>query len=946
MPDAGRLAPLDLTGVMKIKLPGQKLAALLGAVIVFLIGYGILLVPNSRLHKALLRTSYDWSFDLPFFKAPPLDDAEVVLVYLDEASHKSLNQPFNAPWDRSLHARLIDRLAAEGARLVIFDIVFSDPGPNPAADAALADALKRSGRVILAADDSPSEHAVGLIDASTLTLPLARFRESAAAWGTAQLRPDDDFIVRQHYHGKPGEDATTMTWAGARLLKLPVARDNNDRFDERWIRYYGGPQTIPHVSYSQALFRDGTRPNFFRDKIVIVGARPITGYSGERRDEFRSSYSTWSDKFIFMPAVEVHATAMLNLVREDWLTRLSPAGELGVLLISAILFGFGLSFFRPMPALLTAAAGVATIAVVAAVKFHLDRVWFPWAIVAAVQIPAGYLWTIAAKSIEWYVQKRRMEDERRKADAKIHEQASLLDKAQDAIIAYDLDGCVTYWNKGATRIFGWDATELLGTNPLNTVFAKQSQKLHDTWRTVLQSGEWSGELRLPTKTTPEIILESRWTLVRDDLGQAKSILVINTDITEKKTLEAQFLRTQRMESIGTLAGGIAHDLNNVLSPIMMGVELLQMRTQDPASLKMLKTIDASARRGADMVKQVLSFARGHVGERVTLHLGHLVKEMEKLVRETFPKNVTFKSAVAPDLHPISGDATQVHQILLNLCVNARDAMPNGGEITIKCDNVVLSDDDARRLTGVKPGPHVLLQATDTGTGMPPEVMARIFEPFFTTKEIGKGTGLGLSTVMSIIKSHGGSLDLESTVGVGTTFKVYLPAAEKAANHTQGSIPKEALQGKGETILLVDDEMAIREMTKTILANHNYNVLTAADGAEALAVAAQNPGKIKVVLMDMMMPVMDGATTIKNLNAKDPALRFIAISGLMKSDRFDEEVGLKDVSFLVKPFNAEKLLLILRRVLSGQTDAIRNLKMADAVSTGTRTPRMPAMASTP
>ena len=927
---------------MKTKLLRQKFAGLLGAALVFLLGYGILLVPSSRLHKLLVRASYDWSFDLPFFKNAPLDNSEVVLVYLDEASHKALGQPFNAPWDRAIHAKLIQRLKNEGARLVIFDIVFSDPGPNPAADQALAAALRDNGRVVLAADDSPSEHATGMIDANTLTLPHPLFRQAAAAWGTAQLRPEDDFIVRQHYHGKPGEDAVTMTWAGARLLKLPVAGKDDDRFDERWIRYYGGPQTIPHVSYSQALFADGTPPNFFRDKVVIIGARPITGYSGERRDEFRSSFSTWSDKFIFMPAVEVHATAMLNLVREDWLTRLSPAGELGVLLMASLLAGFGLSFFRPMPALLIAVAGIATVVVVAAVKFHLDRVWFPWAIVAAVQIPAGYIWSIAAKSLEWYVQKRRMEEERHRADEKIREQAALLDKAQDAIIAYDLNKHVTYWNPSATRIFGWDASEMLDTNPLETVFLKQAQKLNDTWRHVLHSGEWNGELRQPTKAGVEIILESRWTLVRDDLGDARSVLVINTDVTEKKTLEAQFLRTQRMESIGTLAGGIAHDLNNVLSPIMMGVELLQMRTQDAASLKMLKTIDASARRGADMVKQILGFARGHVGERVTLHLGHLVKEMEKLVRETFPKNVTFKSAIAHDLHPISGDATQVHQILLNLCVNARDAMPVGGEISIKCDNVTLTEDDTKRLTNVKPGNHVLLQVTDTGTGMTPEIMARIFEPFFTTKEIGKGTGLGLSTVMGIIKSHGGSLDLASTVGVGTTFKVYLPAVDKPTGPAQTAIPKEALQGKGETVLLVDDEMAIREMTKTILTNHGYDVLTAADGAEALAIAAKNPGKIKVVLMDMMMPVMDGATTIKNLNAKDASLRFVAISGLMKTDKFDEEVGLKDVSFLVKPFNAEKLLMILRRVLSGQTDAIRNLKMADAVSTGKRTLKMPAL----
>jgi PAS domain S-box-containing protein len=912
---------------MKSSFLRQHLAGLIGAAIVFVIGAAILVFPSLRPHKALVRASYDWSFDLPFFKAAPVEESEVVLVYLDEASHKSLGQPFNAPWDRRLHARLIQRLKSEGAKAVIFDIVFSDPGPNPAADAALAQSLRDAGNVILAADDSQSQHAAGLIAADSLTLPLPLFQRAAAGWGTAQLRPEDDFIVRQHYHGKPGEEPTSMTWAAARLAGLPVAKDATDRFHERWIRYYGGPQTLPNVSYSQAITPDGTRPNFFRDKIVVVGAKPITGFTGERRDEFRTSFAAWSDRFIFMPAVEVHATTMLNLVREDWLTRMSPAAELGTLAVAALVFGFGLSFFRPMPALAVGVAGIFTTMVVAAVKFNVDRVWFPWAIIAAVQIPAGFTWNVVSRSIEWYLQKRRMEAERRRADAKIHEQAALLDKAQDAIVAFDLAWHITYWNQGAARIYGWSTEKMLGVNPLETVFAKQATKLGETWRSALQLGEWKGELRQPTKEGKEIILESRWTLVRDDAGHALSMLVINTDITEKKTLEAQFLRTQRMESIGTLAGGIAHDLNNVLSPIMMGVELLQMRTQDPVSIKMLKTIDASARRGADMVKQVLSFARGHVGERVTLNVGHLVREMEKLVRETFPKNVTFKSSIATDLLPVSGDATQMHQILLNLCVNARDAMPSGGEITAKCENCLVTEADAARLTNIKPGNAILLQVTDTGTGMSPEIMARIFEPFFTTKEIGKGTGLGLSTVMSIVKSHGGALDLESTIGVGTTFKVYLPAAEKPAGPAQASISKDALRGKGETILLVDDEIAVRELTKAILTTHGYNVLTANDGAEAITLCSQNADKIKLVLMDMMMPVMDGATTMKKLNAKHPSLRFVAISGLMKADKFEEEVGLKDVSFLLKPFNAEKLLTTLHRVLSGQTGTIPSLKMA-------------------
>src|SRR5207237_5037035 len=307
--------------------------------------------------------------------------------------------------------------------------------------------------------------------------------------------------------------------------------------------------------------------------------------------------------------------------------------------------------------------------------------------------------------------------------------------------------------------------------------------------------------------------QSRWTLVRDSEGRPKSVFVINTDVTEQKNLETQFLRTQRMESIGTLAGGIAHDLNNVLSPILMGVELMKVKIKDEHSQQLLTTMAASARRGSDMVKQVLTFARGHVGERSVLQISYLIREMQKIVKETFPKAIDFNTEIE-DLWPILGDATQIHQIILNLWVNASDAMPDGGSIIVRAKNVTLSQAEAAKFAGAKPINYVLLSTTDTGTGIPPAIIDKIFEPFFTTKEIGKGTGLGLSTVISIVKSHGGFVDLKTDVGKGSSFNVYLPAAELAATSAASSTPSEQLLGKGETIMIVDDEPAALDVAQT------------------------------------------------------------------------------------------------------------------------------------
>src|SRR6185295_396847 len=427
-------------------------------------------------------------------------------------------------------------------------------------------------------------------------------------------------------------------------------------------------------------------------------------------------------------------------------------------------------------------------------------------------------------------------------------------------------------------------------------------------------GEWKGEVHQTHRDGSEIIVESRWTLVRDESGTPTSILVINTDITEKKRMESQFLRAQRMESIGTLAGGIAHDLNNVLSPILMAIDMLQLKATDETSKKWFEVLRANAERGGNMVRQVLSFARGVEGERVALQPKHLIKEIVKILRETLPKSIEINFQLPDDLSIVSADATQIHQVLMNLCVNARDAMLEGGSISIKAENTFLDENYARMHLEAKPGRFVVVTVSDTGPGMSPEIQSRIFEPFFTTKEMSKGTGLGLSTALTIVKSHGGFMNVYSEVNKGSQFALYLPALEAPGKAEPGALQTDLPTGNGELILVVDDEESIREITRGTLETFGYTVLTASDGTEAVALYADKKNEIAAVLTDMVMPFMDGPATIRALQRMNPNVRIIAASGLGTGLHAGEGT-LEGVSvFLNKPYTAEKLLKTLAEVL--------------------------------
>ncbi len=497
---------------------------------------------------------------------------------------------------------------------------------------------------------------------------------------------------------------------------------------------------------------------------------------------------------------------------------------------------------------------------------------------------------------------------RRHAEDQIREQASFLDKARDAIAVQDMEHRLNYWNKGAQCLYGWTGEEAIGKSADELLYKdkEESSRLIEAKKSIIEKGEWTGELHQITKEGKEIIVESRWTLILSSRGRPKSILVINTDITEKKKIETQFLRAQRMESIGTLAGGIAHDLNNMLTPVMLSVQILKEKFTDEQSQKLLNILEVNTQRGADLVKQVLSFARGIDGERKILQITYLISEIKRVLQETFPKSIEVRANVPIDLYAVLGDATQLHQVLMNLCLNARDAMPYGGKLSISAERLFIDENYARINIDSKAGSYIVITVSDTGTGIPHEIMDRIFEPFFTTKEHGKGTGIGLSTALGIIKGHGGFIDVHSQVGKGSTFKVYLPAIAATKMQKAEEQQLKLYTGQGEVILVIDDEDSIRETTCMTLEINGYRVIVAKDGIEAIPLYAQNRKEIKVVLVDMMMPVMDGPACIRALRRINPKVKIIAVSGLAEKDRF---LGAIDhlSAFLPKPYTTEKLL---------------------------------------
>lgn len=860
-----------------------------------------LLSPESRVGTSLTRSSYDWSQTL--LPETSLSNSPVVIVYLDLASYVREKQNPAEPWSRALHAKLLDRLTAAHAKAVVFDIIFDEATADSAADQAFAAAMRANGRTVLAGEiDSSSrstEKSEG-VEAREYALPAKLFLDAASAWGVASLSADGDFVVRHYFPGFGDGEGPSLSAAAAKLAGVPPENINA----AQWLRYYGGPLVIPHVSYSAALRTNEVGDEFFRNKIVFVGARPMAGLFLERKDEFRSPLAYWGDSELFMPAVEVQATQLLNLVRGDSLKRLSLPAEGLILFCTAVFFSWLLFRFRPLPA-----AGVAVAAegiVFGAVTLVLARArtWFPWMIVEAVQIPTALAGSVVWQSLQWYQQRKKFEARRRADEAKIHEQAALIEKAQDAILVQEVGGAFVYANPSAERLYGRSTAELRDESAREMLAPRQARDA------ALANGEWLGELEQRTRDGRKITVASRCTLIRDNAGRPKSFLFINTDVTEKKRLELEFFRAQRAESVGSLAGGMAHDLNNAFAPILMGLQLMQRQRQDEETQRMLIVMEQNTQRGADMVRQVLLFCRGNSSERQALFLGKLMRDMEQMIRQTFPRSINLAVLAPADLWPVLANATQMHQVLLNLCVNARDAMPAGGELTLAADNVELSVDEASHISGGSPGSYVMLLVSDTGSGIPPELLPRIFEPFFTTKPANRGTGLGLSTVARIVGQHQGFINVKSEAGQGTSFEIYLPRANTAAGvEAKQTAAPETRRGQGELILVADDEQAVLEMVSLALSEQGYSVITASNGAEAATKAESSNGAVRLALLDTDMPVMSGPQVTSILRTRVPNLPVILMSG--EAELNSQALG---ASTLAKPFQLHELLDVVARSL--------------------------------
>ena len=511
--------------------------------------------------------------------------------------------------------------------------------------------------------------------------------------------------------------------------------------------------------------------------------------------------------------------------------------------------------------------------------------------------------------------------ERKRAEEALRKsEASLRDAQRIAHLGnweWDVAANQLRWSDEIYAIFGLAPGQFGATYEafLERVHPGDRGKVEQAVRESLENGKPYGlEHRVVRPDGESRVVREQAEVFRDEKGKTLRMVGTVQDVTEQKRIEAEFLRAQRMDGIGAIAGGMAHDLNNALAPILMGVQIIRSKVDDPEVRQMLAVMETNTHRGAEMVRQVLTFARGRDGEREMLDVGRLVREMENILRQTMPKSISVQAFVPPDLWQVLGNSTQLHQALLNLCVNARDAMPNGGKITLAADNVELGEAEAKEMAEAKPGAYVMVVVSDTGTGIPPEILPKIFDAFFTTKAPGKGTGLGLSTIVRIVRNHGGCLGVKSEVGSGTTFEIYLPRAETVPERPLGGrlqgVPVRA--GRGELILFIDDDRSVREMVAPTLTEHGYRVVTAANGAEALAMFREHEAEVSLVLTDVAMPVIDGLEMMRRVHSGSPGLPVVLMSGTFEVTENPLPPGA--AGFLSKPFRLEQLLAVISDAL--------------------------------
>lgn len=510
--------------------------------------------------------------------------------------------------------------------------------------------------------------------------------------------------------------------------------------------------------------------------------------------------------------------------------------------------------------------------------------------------------TIVYCAVSDHSVERRTEDHARA-------QAAFFDKTGEIVFTQSLDGIVTSWSVGAERFYGLKPADILGMHlPANMllppdVYAKALAE-------VLEKGEWSGEAQ-------EAKILMRWFLLKSPDAQEDSILVFGEDLAELRLTKDDRLRAHRHECVGTLAGGIAHDLNNVLQPISMFLDLLRRRLPDTESLEMLDSVESNLRRATDLVRQILTFSSGVRIEQVAVDIPELIAEVSNFIRPTFPKTIQFQVSVSKEIQSVLGNEIQLVQVLLNFCVNARDAMPNGGSLELDASNVCVDDAFLGLHPQASAGNFVRITVRDTGHGIPKSLRKKIFEPFFTTKGPDIGTGLGLATAISIVRNHGGFLTLDSEEGCGSSFHAYLPAVPAEA-HPKKSAPvldERQATGHGETIMIVDDEATVLKVMTRSLEKSGYRVVAASNGEEAYALYSKYQDDIRLVITDLAMPGMDGPSLIAALRKINPAVKVICTSGLGSYTEKESLTDLGILAILSKPCNSKTILHAIQDALT-------------------------------
>lgn len=507
----------------------------------------------------------------------------------------------------------------------------------------------------------------------------------------------------------------------------------------------------------------------------------------------------------------------------------------------------------------------------------------------------------------------------RRADAeRMRAQAALLESTRDAITIRDLSGKVMYWNHAAEELFGWAGVEVLGKGAEELPEGFDNPALQNAISLAGETGHWNGEIERVTKAGKIVVTQTRCTLVKDGSGKSPTILVVDSDITEKVKIQTQFLKAQRMEAIGQLAGGVAHDFNNLLAVIRGHTELVLMRPSSlsPQVVEHLTEITTAAERAANLTRQLLTFSRKQVMVPQQLNINEVISGFSKMLHRIIGEDITLKCECEPELPPVMADAAMIEQVLMNLVVNARDAMPSGGELTITTRQRTLSGPQ-RKGSEARPGDFVCLSVADKGVGIPREYITRIFEPFFTTKEIGKGTGLGLATVYGIAKQHQGWVEVKSAPGAGTIFTLFLPAAREERLPEKAPNKPPELRGGSESILLVEDELPVRMISRKVLEAYGYRVHEAPSARDALDQWGDRMNEIDLLLTDIVLPCgVSGPELAQQLRERKPQLKVLFMSGYgqEKADKNVADCHLSNCEFLPKAGSTRALVETVRRCL--------------------------------